>query len=231
MSVSLVLPCYHPPEGWAQNLLANYRDITTTLPEPVQLIVVFDGVEEALVAGDIALLKAEISSLVIVHYAHNRGKGYAIRQGVARATGDVVLYTDIDFPFENRCLVSLYQALKHEPIDIAMGIKDERYHAHLPPLRKVISRSLRVCTRIVLRLPEPDTQCGLKGFKQSVAPLFLSTTIDRYLFDLEFIKKAYKRGCVVKPIPVALKPNVHFRKMNYKILFPELWNFIRVVFS
>ena len=81
-------------------------------------------------------------------------------------------------------------------------------------------------------MPVTDTQCGLKGFKRAVAPLFLATTIDRYLFDLEFVRNCYKsKKFRVQAIPVELNENVHFRKMNFRILLPEMFNFIKLLFK
>ena len=85
--------------------------------------------------------------------------------------------------------------------------------------------------RLFLSIPITDTQCGLKGFNRKVSPLFLSTTIDRYLFDLEFIKKAFKtKQYSIQAIPIRLNDNVVFSKMNYKILLPEMINFVKLLF-
>ena len=79
-------------------------------------------------------------------------------------------------------------------------------------------------------MPITDTQCGLKGFKSEVKPVFLATTINRYLFDLEFIRNAYNIGNYqICAIPITLNPGVHFRPMNYKVLLPEMFNFIKIL--
>ena len=81
-------------------------------------------------------------------------------------------------------------------------------------------------------MPITDTQCGLKGFTRRAAPTFLSTTIDRYLFDLEFVYKCFQsKQYRVQAIPITLKENVRFRRMNYRILLPEMANFVRLLFN
>ena len=115
---------------------------------------------------------------------------------------------------------------------MAIGIKNDAYYAHVPLVRRYISRYLQFFTRVFLSMPVTDTQCGLKGFKRAVAPLFLATTIDRYLFDLEFVRNCYKsKKYRVLPFPVTLNENVHFRKMNFRILLPEMFNFIKLLFK
>ena len=80
--------------------------------------------------------------------------------------------------------------------NVVIGVKDQSYYDHVPPLRRSISRVFRFFVRSLLRIPTDDTQCGLKGFDQVGKAVFLKTTIDRYLFDLEFVFLAsdvYKR--------------------------------------
>ncbi|MBK9190506.1 MAG: hypothetical protein IPM77_02840 [Crocinitomicaceae bacterium] len=81
-----------------------------------------------------------------------------------------------------------------------------------------------------LRLPTDDSQCGIKGFNKKGADVFLDTKIDRFLFDLEFIKLASKRKLNVQIAEVELKPNIVFSKVSFKILFRESLNFLKVLF-
>jgi hypothetical protein len=75
-----------------------------------------------------------------------------------------------------------------------------------------------------------DTQCGIKGFNKLGRAVFLQTTIDRYLFDLEFIFLAsQKKELRLKPVEVHLKPNILFRAMDYRILLTEGKNFFKVL--
>lgn len=233
MSLSIVLPCYHPPEGWDQRIIAVYKELKAALPDFSRLIIVDDGNGKFLPEAALAVLRTEIPILELVRYQENRGKGYALRQGVTHADGEVIIYTDIDFPYSTESLLSVYRALATDECDVAAGIKNEAYYTHVPRARRIISKNLRAMIRFFLRMPVTDTQCGLKGFRQKVKPVFLQTSIDRYLFDLEFLHSVFKhhKELRVKAIPVQLNPGVIFRKMNYKILFPEIMNFIRLLFK
>jgi glycosyltransferase involved in cell wall biosynthesis len=43
-TLSIVLPCYNPSQGWESNVLEEYRLLKAALPsEQIQLIVVNDG--------------------------------------------------------------------------------------------------------------------------------------------------------------------------------------------
>jgi len=232
MAVSLILPCYNPPQGWEQHVCAAYLSFCNRIGEAVELILVIDGPSATVTGTALSVLQQNIAALKLVKYEQNRGKGYALRQGVAAATGEMIMYTDIDFPYTTDSMYAINECLKNNESDVAIGVKNDAYYAHVPYLRRIISRFLRTLTGLFLSMPITDTQCGLKGFRSSVAPLFLQTHIDRYLFDLEFVHSCFKnKKYRVKAIPVVLNENVRFRKMNYSILFPEMINFIKLLFK
>lgn len=231
MAVTLVLPCFHPPLGWERQVCDSVAALQRSIQDPISLVLVLDGGNTGANSPAVAHLKKEIRDMEVVAYPENRGKGFAIRQGVERAKGEIILYTDIDFPYTTDSIVAVYIALKEGRADVAVGVKDDHYYKTVPYLRRVISRLLRLLIRFFLSMPVTDTQCGLKGFRSRVAPLFLKTTIDRYLFDLEFIRNCYRDGSYkVQAIPVELKQNIQFRSMNYRILLPELFNFVKLLF-
>ncbi len=232
MAISLVLPCYNPPPGWEQVVDSAYHTFCEKVGIKAELIIVMDGVAGKDGTDGIANLQQKITALRVVKYDVNRGKGYALRQGVSIAIGDIIIYTDIDFPYTMESVLAVYDGLNKNEYDFGVGVKNEQYYAHVPLLRRLISRFLRMLTSVFLSLPITDTQCGLKGFKKPVADIFLKTTIDRYLFDLEFVRNSFKsKKFRIKAIPIALKENVRFRKMDYRILLPEMLNFARLLFK
>ncbi len=230
MHVSIILPCYNPPPKWAENIIVNYNKLKQTIADPIEVILVQDGNAAGVSEADIQLLKT-LPAFKYIHYDVNRGKGYAIREGVKQSTGDIVIYTDVDFPYTIESVKKIYTSLASGECEIAVGIKNKDYYAHVPMSRQLVSKALRKMIRFFLSIPITDTQCGLKGFVKSVKPLFLSTTIDRYLFDLEFIRKSYKKKRALKTIPIDLHEHVQFRVMNYRILLPEMVNFLQLLFK
>ncbi len=152
-----------------------------------------------------------------------------MRQGVAAVQTDLTIYTDIDFPYTEESFLNVYEGLC-AGFDVVPGHRGEAYYSKTPFMRKIISKFLRWTLKTFLRLPTDDSQCGIKGFNKIGASVFLDTQIDRFLFDLEFIKLASKRKVKFQKVEVTLKPNVIFSKVNGKILAREAVNFIKVLF-
>lgn len=227
-SLDLVLPCYNPQPGWSGRVIAAYRIIAQQLGFAPGVILINDGSEYGVMAQDIQLLQEAIPQLQYLENERNRGKGYTLREGVLLAQSDFVIYTDIDFPYTEKSLVDVWMALQ-DGVQVAAGVKNQQYYDGVPPLRRLISRLLRAMSYLLLRLEITDTQCGLKGFNRQGREAFLATTIDRYLFDLEFLFLAYRHfRLTVRAVPVTLKPGIVFSRMRPGILIEEGLNFLRV---
>ena len=232
MALSIVLPCYNPQQGWERGIVQGYNAFCSRIAQPAELVLVLDGKCESVKDAQLNWLRSEVQPLKIVRYPDNMGKGYAVRQGVGQATGDIIIYSDVDFPYTVASMEAVYNELVANNCDVAVGVKDDQYYSHLGPVRRFISRYLRFLVSTFLAMPITDTQCGLKGFRVPVKTLFLQTTINRYLFDLEFIRNCFSGNKFrVKAVPVTLNEQVHFRKMNYSILFPEMLNFVKLLFK
>ncbi|WP_086594639.1 glycosyltransferase family 2 protein [Hymenobacter crusticola] len=231
-ALALVLPCFNPLPGWANNILESLSRLYTLLPPDtlIHLYLVNDGSTRNVDPAEVMLLEQEVPHFTYLTYSANRGKGYALRMGVEHVQEPICLFTDIDFPYEERSIASLYATLRAGGCDLAVGVRDEAYYQHVPATRRRISHLLRGLTRNLLHLPVSDTQCGLKGFNATGRAVFLQTTTDRYLFDLEFLFLASRQPHVrVEPVLVSLKPGVVFSKLNSRILLTEGASFLKIL--
>lgn len=230
IKVDIILPCYNPEEKWADNVIEHFRSIQEAAQGWIpNLIVVNDGSARGIHTEDIEKIKASIKDAKWISYEVNRGKGYALRKGVEQSRAEYIVLTDIDFPYTTDSLVTMVDSIIRGEGDVLAGERKTTYYEHTPLLRKYISKLLKTILKGFLRLPVTDTQCGLKVMNRAVAPLFLRTTIDRYLFDVEFLWMAAKEFRVC-PYVVTLRSGIVFSKMNGSVLMTEGWNFIRLFF-
>ena len=230
MTLDLVLPCYNPLPGWERVVVQSVQEIQAQLTDTeVVLYIVNDGSVEGVEESNIDFIRKNIRQFRYIHYEKNQGKGYALRCGVGEGRGDFCIYTDIDFPYSNDSLVALFHRL-NDDVEVAAGVRDEMYYEDVPAFRRYLSKTLRLMLRRFFRLPISDTQCGLKGFTNTGRQIFLKTSINRYLFDLEFIHLAARYfPQKIAPVKVTLKPGIVFSKMNVGLLYREGLNFIQIL--
>ncbi len=230
-TVDIVLPAYNPLPGWEENVIVRYQGLQRQLPEiQFQLFIVNDGSSKLDENLSAFRLREKIPDVHWISYPVNRGKGYALRQGVSHTISELILYTDIDWPYEEMSMLGMIHMLRNTA-DVVIGVRNTAYYNHLPPARRRISKLLRSFNAKLLRLKVDDTQAGLKGFRKHLKDEFLQTTIDRYLFDLEFIYLlSRKKNVNIVGFPISLRSDITFSKMNRKILLQEARNFLKIWF-
>ena len=224
------MPCYNPAVGWTEQIQNSFEKISALLPQtPVRLIIINDGSKKD-AERELQLLKSKIPALISEGYQKNMGKGFAVRKGVYLADADIVIYTDIDFPYEEEGMVQMYHEIINNKFDIVLAVRDENYYDDVPFFRKAISWIFKKLIKATLCVPTTDTQAGLKAFNKRGKEIFTQTTINRYLFDLEFVWLAAQQKQInILCLPVPLKKGLHFSRMNWKVLIRELVNFFKIV--
>ena len=231
-SLDIVLPCYNPVPNWHETIVESYFVLQSLLPQTtIHLSVVNDGSSKGIKPADIQLIKDRVPHFEYLSYTENRGKGFALRNGVSATQQDYCIYTDIDFPYQEANIKEMYDLLIQNEHDIIAGVRGNNYYERVPFIRTLISKLLKSFIRTLLNINITDTQAGLKGFNQQGKKLFLETNIDRYLFDLEFIYLGSNdKDIRMKALTVNLKPGIVFSRMNMKVLATEMFNFMKVLF-
>lgn len=227
LQLHIIVPCFNPAVGWEKELAERFAQFREMIPEAELLLtVVNDGSEKGITDAQVQFLKDAYKNFHWISYPQNKGKGFALRQGVAAAEGDFFIYTDIDFPYTLNSMMEIYNTLK-TGADVAVGVRESNYYLEVPLRREIISKVLKKLIKYLLRIPIIDTQCGLKGFNKNGKEVFLKTMINRFLFDMEFVQMSFNSpGLKVKPVTVFPRPDIVFSKMNYKVLVKEIFNFI-----
>ena len=202
-AVSLVIPAYNS----ADYLDANVRrvlDFYSHAGIDGEIVVADDGSTDG-TADSVA----ESDRVRVLRLPH-RGKGAAVRAGMAATTGAICGFTDADLPYGTEAL----------PLAIAY-IRDRRYHAvigdrTLPGsayastglLRTAVSEFASFSFRTLVTGGIYDTQCGFKIFRGDVGrEVFRLSRISGFAIDVEVIYLLLKYRLDVKRIPVRLERN------------------------
>lgn len=231
MTLDILIPIYNPGPSWASELVVQAHALIERLPDHMEcrLIMVNDGSPQSL-KEDFSILKAKFPDAILVEYDLNRGKGYALRQAAQRSTADLIMYTDHDFPYTYGSMTRMIDRLVQTNAEAVVGKRDESYYGHISPRRRHISQILKKINRMVFSLPTDDTQCGLKAFKASVKEVFLNTKTDRYLIDVEFLKKLSRQDIEISIEPVKLREGVVLSNISNLSLIKEGLNYLRIMF-
>ncbi len=195
MKISVIIPAYNEEERIARTL-SEYRSYLSRSFSSYELIAVDDGSAD----GTERVIRAA-DGVRCVSYAENRGKGYAVRQGVLRADGDYIFYTDADLSYspEN---IGAAMRLFEQGADGVVGVRADKRHDY-PPLRRLGSAAVEYIAQKMLKTSVRDTQCGFKAFEGRTAKeVFSRSEMCGFGFDLEIISLCESLGKRLAELPV-----------------------------
>lgn len=142
---------------------------------------------------------------IIVSNDHNgRGKGWAIREGLKRASGETVIFLDADGDIPSRMIKRLMPFI--EDFDAVIGTK-RICHNHLS--RRILTLMSRLYVRMIFGI-HADTQTGIKVFKRSVLKPWLA---DSYIFDVEILSQIDPNRIVEVPVEAVITRKMGFRSI------------------
>lgn len=230
--IDLVLPCYNPPAGWEKQVTIHFQEAERLFPSTrFHLFIVSDGSQRGYEPETLERLQQALPNICIINYQPNRGKGYALREAVKRCTSPFIMYTDYDFPYTNDSFGRIVNALQ-DGADVVVATRDKNYQNNLPMFRKMLSRLSHFCNIRILRMQIKDTQGGMKGFSRKGQAIFLSTNINSFLFDTEFIYKASRRNDIdLRTVNAVIKDGLTVSDMGLKIVKREALNFLSILFQ
>ncbi len=107
MKVSCIIPAYNE-ESTIQKIIQTVKRVRTI----DEIIVVDDG------STDKTNAYAQKEDVLVVTHSQNKGKGAALKTGVAHATGDIFLFVDADLSsLTPKKITSILQPLKNDEAD------------------------------------------------------------------------------------------------------------------
>lgn len=230
-AVDVVLPLYNPHKGWVDIIETNMVALRQAMPNyTFRLILSNDGSTHGVECSDIERLSHSEPDMLLCNSTINRGKGMAVRSGVSMTTAPIVLYTDADFPYSLESMLYVLQNITDGTSDIAMAVRNNSYYKELSKLRKILSHSMRWLNSHFLGMKFPDAQGGLKAFNNKGRKVLLSTRVERFLFDTEFIDKAARMDNMrIVACESNLRSNVDLPTMRLSVIGSEMANFISIV--
>ncbi|MFH2019564.1 MAG: glycosyltransferase family 2 protein [bacterium] len=218
--LSVIIPAFKQEK----TILRDLSRIEKTLSQiryPYEIIVVVDGVLDKTFQK---LRRHRSPNLKIYLLKKNHGKGYAVRYGLQKASGDYLAFLDAGMEIDPNGISMLIEHLEWYKADIIVGSKRHLASKVDYPLdRLILSWGYYWLVRLLFQFKIRDTQSGIKIFKRQV----LSTVLPRlmvkqYAFDVELLAVAHRLGFTrIYEAPIKLK--YHFGSVTNAATLKAIW--------
>jgi len=201
--VSVVIPAYNEAEALPAHLARLLPVLEQVASGGWEVLVVDDGSTDR--TAEVVEAPGRSPGVRLVRLGANRGKGAAVRAGVAATTGEMVLVCDADMATPPESLLAFVQALRRGA-DVVIGNRrgpGARIERPQPWLRRTLGWGFLKLCQGMTRLDLDDFNCGFKLFRGAVArEVLASTTTDGWAIDMECLGLAVRRGWRVVELPV-----------------------------
>lgn len=192
--ISLIVPAYRQEETIAQDL-KRIKDVLDKLRYQTELICVIDGKVDSTFANAQKFAK-KYPNIKVVGFDTNKGKGYAVRFGMAESRGDIIGFIDSGMDLNPNGLSMLLEHFEWYNADIIVGSK--RHPASkvdYPWQRRILSIGYQLLVWLLFGLKVRDTQVGMKFFKRGVLEKVLPRLlVKHFAFDVEMLAVANYLG-------------------------------------
>jgi len=225
--ISFVMPVYN--EGPSlEDVLQRVYD----LPLRAEVIAVDEGSNDA--TPSILRSYSESHGLTAIRHDRNRGKGAAVRTGIARTTGEVVVIQDADMEYDPADVVDLVQPIVEGYADVVYGsrLTGGRPQRAYMFWHLVANRMLALLTNMLWNSTISDMETGYKAFRGEIVRGF-DLREDDFRIEPEITSEVLRRKLRLYQVPIAYygRTPEEGKKISWRDGPLAIWTLLRMRFS
>lgn len=225
--ISIVVPIYNE-EKTLEKVVSSLEKLK--LPIKKEIILVNDGSKDN-TAKILEKIANGNKSLIMVSYEKNRGKGFAIRQGINKARGDIILIQDADLEYDLRNINNLLNEILQNGEKVVYGSRFLKQNKRGKLSFYLGNKLLSIATSILYFQKITDMETCYKMFRKEVLTGIVLMS-DRFEIEPEITAKIIKKGYKIKEIPINYNPRSKSegKKIRARDGFIALWTLLKLRF-
>ena len=227
MKLSVIIPVYNE-ELYLEKIIKQV--IETGLVH--EIIAVDDGSRDNSISILNDLQQKHPSLIKILSHDKNRGKGAAIKTGLAEVTGDLVIIQDADLEYDPASYKDLIEPFNDDNVKVVYGSRNLKKNPKSSLAFYYGGRLLSVVTNLLYGSKITDESTCYKVFRTGILK---DMNLSRSGFDFcpEVTSKALKKGIKIYEVPIDYNPRsrVEGKKIKWYDGVIAIWTLAKYRFT
>lgn len=184
--VSVIIPAY--------NEAANIGRVLEKIGREYEIIVVDDG------SSDETPDVARKHGAKVISYRENRGKGYALKRGIAESRGNILVFLDGDGQHNPVEIPKLAAPIIAGKVDIVIGARSSKIRGR-GPIRRLTNRISVLVVWFICGRKYCDVLSGFRAVNRSVFSK-IALSEDGFQTELELLIKSSRGKLRILDVPI-----------------------------
>ena len=205
---TVVIPCYNEEDGIEMTVdsLRKYLENTGQY----EMIIVNDGSTDR-TSEILQQLSEREPGILVVNHEKNRGYGAALKTGIRRASGNLIVITDADGTYPNERLPELIEIAKDADMVVGSRTADDVTY---PLIRKIPKVFLKAYASWLAGQTIPDMNSGMRVFRRDLAEKFLTILPSGFSFTTTITLAMLTNYYDVRFIPITYHARIGTSKIR-----------------
>jgi glycosyltransferase involved in cell wall biosynthesis len=194
--LSVIMPCYNEATT-IPDILAKVRAVDLEK----QIIAVDDSSSD----DTYAVLCQEAAAdptMIVIRHPNNRGKGAAVRSGLARASGEIVIVQDADLEYDPQDYYELVKPIAEGRVNVVFGSRFLGRHTGMYFWNALGNKGLTFLTNLLFNSWISDMETCYKVMRTEIMRDLRLESND-FRLEPEIAAKVLKRGERIYEMPVS----------------------------
>jgi len=232
MILSIIIPVYNEGKT-VREIISKVKKVKLPSDLAEEIIVVDDCSKD----GGLKLLK-KIKNIRLICHNKNMGKGAAVRSGIEKSNGDIILIQDADLEYDPSDYSDLVKPILSGGAKVVYGTRLKNYplrffgKRHTPFLTHYLgNKFLSFVTRMLYGGKITDMETCYKVFaREAIKNIKIKS--NRFEFEPEITAKMLKAGHKIYEVPIKVNPRGYDegKKITWRDGFSAIWTLAKYRF-